>query len=156
MDRKFKDRMTRQEALDLIELAKANPEIMSAYTDPASPLHQTVKDWAKATFYWAYDHPQTSDGLPVAVEELSGNAASDRYAPEWWDRLTVEEAQAKIEQMWEHPELAAALKEGSHEDHEDATFVLTQLHRVAVGEDTTIPIPVGSTQGDYSSDEAEA
>lgn len=132
--------MTREQASELLTLAKNNPVVVAAYQDKNHPANAQLREYHRRLNYWLHEHPQTPDGRPVEPAPAAAARPDPGFAADLvakLDRLTPEQAQARIAKLKHDPEISACLMDPAHEEHAETAATWKYLYKVAYPEPAT-------------------
>jgi len=134
----YENGLTRAEAKQLEQWARAQPQVVAAYTNKAHPQHAAVKLFAETVRYFEHDHPQGANGEPAAWPAPSPEEAR-AVAENPFGVKTVQEAQARLawaQTRHEYHDAYWTKEHPQHGDYVSQTQALMELVADAPGQPT--------------------
>jgi hypothetical protein len=129
------DRMTLQEARQVIAWAKSQPKIMEALRDERSPAHGTLSTFKDLVEHYNFKHPRDANGdpepWPLRPPSKHKPTPDNPYAG-----MTRDEAEALLTaETALFPDITVALLDAGHEAHGRAVTNIAALRGIIAGGD---------------------
>jgi hypothetical protein len=135
------DRLSRQEAEQVLNWGEKHPEVMQAYMDPKHAAHDEVMSLAAWGFYFSADHPQDDAGQPREWSDVRTVDDDAEAEPEWDDPFkdfSPQQARELIEAALKGDDpkfrqFREAYENPHHPDHKLANREFERLHQIEAG-----------------------